>query len=89
MKEVRPCEKTLCKNIHARSLEKQVEVTFERGQVIRPSDKFIIELSFFLGIIARNLTFCPLTYTSWNALLDDNKKCMWDYVNVSFHSLLN
>ena len=87
MKERITRGKTLCNNIHARSLEERVEVTFEKGQAIGPSEKNVTELSFFLGTIARNPTFCPLTYTSWKALPDDNKRRMWDYVNVSLRIL--
>ena len=81
-KEKRTRGKTLCKNIHARSLEERVEVTFDKGQAIGPCDKIVTDLSFFLGTIARNPTFCPLTYTNWKAIPDDNKLRMWKYVNV-------
>ena len=87
MKERKTRGKTLCNNIHVRSLEERAQVTFEKGQAVGPCDKTVTELSYFLGTIARNATFCPLTFTSWKALLDDNKKRMWEYVNVSLHIL--
>src|ERR1051325_436128 len=78
--------KTLCKKIHARTLEERVEVTFnEDFQPIGPSEKVVSELSLFLGTLARNSTFCPLRYTNWSGMPDDNKNRFWRYTNVCFY----
>ncbi|CAI8614638.1 unnamed protein product [Vicia faba] len=77
--------KTLCKKIHARTLEERVEVTFnEDFQPIGPSEKVVSDLSLFLGTLARNSTFCPLRYTNWSGMPDDNKNCFWRYTNRKF-----
>ena len=54
------------------------------GEPIGLIDKIVTDLSYFLGTIARNSTFCPLIYTSFKALLKDkdNKAHIWTYVLV-------
>ena len=47
MKERKTRGKTLCNNIHARSLEERAQVTFEKGQAVGPCDKTVTELSYF------------------------------------------
>ncbi|KAF7808184.1 putative transposase [Senna tora] len=55
---------TSWKNIHARSVEEREEVILnDDGQPIGPREKTVKDLSLFLGTMARNSTFCPLTYT--------------------------
>ncbi|CAI8589144.1 unnamed protein product [Vicia faba] len=77
--------KTLCKKIHARTLEERVEVTFnEDFQPIGPSEKVVSDLSLFLGTLAMNSTFCPLRYTNWSGMPDDNKNRLWRYTNRKF-----
>ncbi|CAI8608953.1 unnamed protein product [Vicia faba] len=77
--------KTLCKKIHARTLEERVEVTFnEDFQPIGLSGKVVSDLSLFLGTLARNSTFCPLRYTNWSGMPDDNKNRFWRYTNRKF-----
>ncbi|KAH0650361.1 hypothetical protein KY284_030273 [Solanum tuberosum] len=56
-----------CKDIHARNLEERKEVTFDKGQAVRPTSKIVSELSKFVGTIARNPRFISLMYTSWHA----------------------
>ncbi|KAJ1384154.1 putative transposase, Ptta/En/Spm, plant [Sesbania bispinosa] len=76
---------TKCNKIHSRSMEEREEVTFNvEGQPIGPSDEAVSNLSLFLGTFARNAAFCPLTYTSWKALPDENKKEVWNYTNKKF-----
>ncbi|XP_070016716.1 uncharacterized protein [Nicotiana sylvestris] len=75
---------TTCKNIHARSLEKRVEVTFDKGQAVGPTDKRVFDLTNFLVTIARNPRFIPLVHTSWHAVSKDIKQRMWEYVNSKF-----
>ncbi|KAF7832775.1 putative transposase [Senna tora] len=71
---------TSCKNIHARSIEEREEVILnDDGQPIGPREKTVKDLSLFLGTMARNSTFCPLTYTNWKALPSDLKDHMWKY----------
>ncbi|CAJ2668302.1 unnamed protein product [Trifolium pratense] len=75
--------KTLCKRIHARTLEDREEVTFnDNGQPIGPTDRVVSELSLFLGTLARSSSFCPLIYTSWSGMPDRNIKRFWIYTNV-------
>ncbi|KAH0724866.1 hypothetical protein KY284_000731 [Solanum tuberosum] len=74
--------KTTCKNIHARNLEEREEVTFDKGQVVGPTDKIASELTNFIGKIARNPRFINLMYTSWHAVPKDIKRRMWEYINL-------
>ncbi|KAF7841699.1 putative transposase [Senna tora] len=77
---------TSCKNIHARSIEVREEVILnDDGQPIGPREKTVKDLSLFLGTMARNSTFCPLTYTNWKALPSDLKDHMWKYINAKFN----
>ncbi|OIT37790.1 hypothetical protein A4A49_64027 [Nicotiana attenuata] len=75
---------TTCRNIHARSFEEREEVTFDKGQAVRPTDKRVSDLTNFLGTIARNPRFIPLVHTSWHAVSKDIKQRMWEYVNSKF-----
>ena len=58
----------------------------EEGQPIGPGEKTVSELSSFLGTIGRSSDLCPLTFTSWIALVkfweQHNIDPVWDYVNV-------
>ncbi|KAF7839539.1 putative transposase [Senna tora] len=77
---------TSCKNIHARSIEEREEVILnDDGQPIGPREKTVKDLSLFLGTMARNSTFCPLTYTNWKALPSDLEGHMWKYINAKFN----
>jgi len=53
------------------------------GEPIGRSDKVVSDLSYFHGTIERNSNFCPLIYTSFKALLKDNKDHIWKYVLAS------
>ncbi|KAG5606852.1 hypothetical protein H5410_028344 [Solanum commersonii] len=75
---------TTCKDIHARTLEERKEVTFDKGQLVGPTNKIVSELSNFIGTIARNPRFISLMYTSWHAVPNDTKKRMWEYINSKF-----
>ncbi|KAH0725276.1 hypothetical protein KY284_001141 [Solanum tuberosum] len=75
---------TTCKDIHARNLEERKEVTFDKGQAVRPTNKIVSQLSNFIGTIARNPRFVSLMYTSWHAVTKDTKKRMWEYINSKF-----
>ncbi|KAH0709467.1 hypothetical protein KY284_010894 [Solanum tuberosum] len=75
---------TTCKDIHARNLEERKELTFDKGQAMGPTNKIVLELSNFIGTIARNPRFISLMYTSWHAVPNDTKKRMWEYINSKF-----
>ncbi|XP_020965602.1 uncharacterized protein LOC110266090 [Arachis ipaensis] len=74
-------EKTTCKEIYARTMEQQEEVTFDLGQPVGPTDQSVSNLTSFVGTIGRNKRFVSLLYTSWHAVPPKAKKFMWDYVN--------
>ncbi|KAK8936610.1 hypothetical protein KSP39_PZI012497 [Platanthera zijinensis] len=77
--------KTMCKNIHARTLEDREEVTInEEGQPVGPTDSVVSDLSLFLGTLARNSTFCPLIYTSWKVMPNENIERVWNYTKSKF-----
>ncbi|KAJ1380479.1 putative transposase, Ptta/En/Spm, plant [Sesbania bispinosa] len=66
-------------------MEEREEVTFNaEGQPVGPNNEAVSNLSLFLGTMARNAAFCPLTYTSWKALPNENKKEIWNYTNKKF-----
>ncbi|KAF3646805.1 hypothetical protein FXO37_20282 [Capsicum annuum] len=75
---------TICKKIHARSLDEREVVTFDLGQEVGPTDKAVCNLSNFIGTVARNPRFITLLYTSWHVVPDETKKRMRDYVNSKF-----
>ena len=84
---IRKRGKTLCRKIHAREFKDRQEITLnEEGQPIGPDEKTVSELSSFLGTIGRSSDLCPLTFTSWIALVkfweQHNIDPVWDYVNV-------
>ncbi|KAF7832210.1 putative transposase [Senna tora] len=77
---------TSYKNVHARSIEEREEVILnDDGQPIGPREKTVKDLSLSLGTMARNSTFCPLTYTNWKAMPSDLKDHMWKYINTKFN----
>ncbi|KAH0707725.1 hypothetical protein KY285_010822 [Solanum tuberosum] len=66
------------------STKERKEVTFDKGQAMGPTNKIVLELSNFIGTIARNPRFIILMYTSWHAVPNDTKKRMWEYINSKF-----
>ncbi|XP_057734542.1 uncharacterized protein LOC130949978 [Arachis stenosperma] len=76
--------KTTCKEIYARTMEQQEEITFDLGQPVGPTDQSVSNLTSFVGTIGRNKRFVSLLYTSWHAVPPKAKKFMWDYVNTKF-----
>lgn len=74
-------------DVHARKWEDRVTIYCnDKGQPVGP-EKAKDELSLFLGTIARDHTWAPLTYTDWHQV--PNKDKMWEYVNVSsFYDML-
>lgn len=76
---------TRCLSVHARELEEREEVTLDDdGEPVGPNDKVVSDLSYFLGTIARNATYCPLIYTNFKALTKDERDAIWNYVNDKF-----
>ena len=76
---------TQCLAIHGRSTQERPEVILDiDGEPIGPTDKIVTDINYFLGMIARNSTFCPLIYTNFKSLLNDkdNKTCIWTDVMV-------
>ncbi|KAI5397856.1 hypothetical protein KIW84_063611 [Lathyrus oleraceus] len=87
---IRKLGKTLCRKIHAREFKDRQEITLnEEGQPIGPDEKTVFELSSFLGTIGRSSDLCPLTFTSWIALVkfweQHNIDPVWDYVNEKYN----
>ncbi|XP_047267248.1 uncharacterized protein LOC124897811 [Capsicum annuum] len=72
---------TTCKEIHPRTLDEREVVTFDLREAVGPTDKVVSNLSNFIETVARNPRFINLLYTNWHTVLDETKKCMWDYVN--------
>jgi len=76
---------TQCLAIQGRLIQERPKGVFDMdGELIDPTYKIIIDLSYFLGLIARNSTFCLLIYTSFKAQLKDkdSKAHIWIYVQV-------
>ncbi|KAF7821387.1 putative transposase [Senna tora] len=65
--------------------EREEVILNDDGQPIGPREKTMKDLSLFLGTMARNSTFCPLTYTNWKAMPSDLKDHMWKYINAKFN----
>ncbi|RYR50882.1 hypothetical protein Ahy_A06g025883 [Arachis hypogaea] len=80
-------EKTTCKEIYARTMERREEVTFDIGQPVGPTDQSVSNLISFVGTIDRNKKLVSLLYTSWHDVSPKAKKFMWNYVNVR-HSVI-
>ena len=57
-------------------------MTFDKGQAVGPTGKIVLELTYFIGTIARNTRFISLMYITWHAVSKDIKKSMWKYINV-------
>lgn len=77
---------TMLHAVHMRSVhERKVIICNELGQPIGPvtAEKDVVgEFSRFLGTIARNYDYAPLTHTSWHKV--PHKDRIWQYVLVSF-----
>ncbi|KAH0642006.1 hypothetical protein KY285_032869 [Solanum tuberosum] len=71
------------------STKERKDVTFDKGQVVGPTNKIVSELSNFIGTIARNARFICLMYTSWHAVQNDTKMRMWKYINAELQNRQN
>ncbi|XP_057740132.1 uncharacterized protein LOC130957282 [Arachis stenosperma] len=54
--------KTTCKEIYARTMEQQEEVTFDLGQPVGPTDQSVSNLTSFVGTIGRNKRFTKFLF---------------------------
>ncbi|XP_058754415.1 uncharacterized protein LOC131627592 [Vicia villosa] len=76
---------TQCLKIHARkSADREEVVLDDDGVPIEPNDRTVTNLSWFLGIVARNSDLCPLVYTNFKALKKANKDRIWEFVIDKF-----
>ncbi|KAM3362658.1 hypothetical protein P3S68_017512 [Capsicum galapagoense] len=62
--EKRKRGRTQMQTVHGRT-ERKLIVLNEHNQPIGPTIGVVHELSSFLGTLARNSTFCPLTVKTW------------------------
>jgi len=63
---------TQCLAIHGRSTQEHPKVILDiDGEPIGPTNKIVTDLSYFLGTITRNSSFCPLIYPNFKVLLND------------------
>ncbi|GKA24414.1 hypothetical protein Tco_0710447, partial [Tanacetum coccineum] len=73
---------TMMHGIHVREFDARETIVCNKfGQPIRPVTKerdIVGQFSWFLGTIARNASYAPLTYSSWSKVPD--KEMMWKYV---------
>ncbi|KAL2929547.1 Phosphoribosylformylglycinamidine synthase subunit PurL, partial [Bienertia sinuspersici] len=68
--------------VHARKFEDRVAIYCnDKGQPIGPK-KARNELTRFLGTIAHDYNWAPLTYTNWQKVPDKDK--IWEYVNSKY-----
>ncbi|WMV54615.1 hypothetical protein MTR67_048000 [Solanum verrucosum] len=58
-------------------VEEQLQLNSTALKPVGPSTDVVIELSSFLGTLARNATLCPLDIENWKLL--DTKQDLWDY----------
>jgi hypothetical protein len=75
---------TQCLKIHGRKLEERVEVIFDdEGEPVGPDAEVLAGLSSFLGTIAKNSAFCPLIYTNFKGIVEnDEDDEIWGFVQV-------
>ncbi|KAH0741398.1 hypothetical protein KY290_034441 [Solanum tuberosum] len=67
--------------VHGRH-DRKLIVLNKAGQPVGPSNDVVIELSSFLGTLARNATLCPLDIENWKLL--DTKQDLWDYTKEKY-----
>ncbi|KAF5788962.1 hypothetical protein HanXRQr2_Chr09g0365291 [Helianthus annuus] len=77
---------TMLHLVHTRKVnEREVIICNEFGQPVGPATKekdIVGKFSRFLGTIARNHSYAPLTYSSWHKVPHKDK--IWEYVLVRF-----
>ncbi|KAH0642275.1 hypothetical protein KY290_035532 [Solanum tuberosum] len=73
--------RTQMHNVHARKERKLILLNRENYPV-GPTDDVVIELSSFLGTLARNATLCPFDILDWRSM--DTKQDLWDYTKEKY-----
>ncbi|WMV30215.1 hypothetical protein MTR67_023600 [Solanum verrucosum] len=73
--------RTQMHNVHARKERKLILLNRE-NQPVGPTDDVVIELSSFLGTLARNATLCPFDILDWRSM--DTKQDLWDYTKEKY-----
>ncbi|WMV45095.1 hypothetical protein MTR67_038480 [Solanum verrucosum] len=63
-------------------VEEQLQLNSTALEPVGPSNDVVIELSNFLGTLARNATLCPLDIENWK--LFDIKHDLWDYTKEKY-----
>ena len=71
--------RTQMHDVHARK-ERKLIILNSQNQPVGPTDDVVIELSSFLGTLARNATLCPFDILDWRSMY--TKKDLWDYTKV-------
>uniref|UniRef100_A0A3Q7JBB7 Uncharacterized protein n=1 Tax=Solanum lycopersicum TaxID=4081 RepID=A0A3Q7JBB7_SOLLC len=66
--------RTQMHDVHARK-ERKLIILNSQNQPVGPTDDVVIELSSFLGTLARNATLCPFDILDWRSM--DTKKDLW------------
>ncbi|WMV53470.1 hypothetical protein MTR67_046855 [Solanum verrucosum] len=63
-------------------VEEQLQLNSTAHKPVGLSNDVVIELSSFLGTLARNATLCPLDIENWKLL--DTKQDLWDYTKEKY-----
>ncbi|KAG5629889.1 hypothetical protein H5410_001606, partial [Solanum commersonii] len=72
---------TLMQSVHVRSKRKLILLN-NNNQPFGPTNDAILELSSFLGTLARNATLCPLDILDWRYM--DTKYDLWTYTHEKY-----
>lgn len=68
---------------HARTLnERPIIVLNSFGQPVGPTEEIAREFKLFLGTLAKDPEYAPLTFTSWPKALKYKEEKIWNYVQV-------
>ncbi|XP_015160642.1 uncharacterized protein [Solanum tuberosum] len=70
---------TQMQSVHGRNDRKLVLLN-NNNQPVGPTKDVVVELSSFLGTLARNVTICPLDILDWRYM--DTKDDLWTYTQV-------
>ncbi|KAG5585852.1 hypothetical protein H5410_046286 [Solanum commersonii] len=73
--------RTQMHNVHSRRECKLITLN-RLNQPVGPTDEVVIELSSFLGTLARTTTLCPFDIFDWRKM--DTEKDLWDYTKKKY-----
>nr|XP_025888684.1 uncharacterized protein LOC101265957 [Solanum lycopersicum] len=73
--------RTQMHDVHARK-ERKLIILNSQNQPVGPTDDVVIEVSSFLGTLARNATLCPFDILDWRSM--DTKNDLWDYTKGKY-----